>query len=447
MKKLNYLTAAFLATGLWVETSSAREFIPLFGLEVEQHSNARRTSTNEIEDTAIKPYVGLEFTDNTATTNASIKARAAHERWTDETYDGQTFYTIDGFVDWIISPGRFVWAVEDYAYSQRIDPLELPTSNNLQNFNVFQTGPDFMFTRGPLEGVAKIRLGNVFYSETDTDNNRVNVSGSLRRFLNDYSDLSLEAALSKIMYRENFLNDYDVSSVVGKYRRDLPYGRLLLGAGLGQISYENGGSEDSPIALASIALGNKEDPNQLRLALSQNISDPALDANDPLFSRLYLFEGERLINPSEVTGVGAYELTKGELVYTFAGTRFNSSISGYVNRKEYPDVPDINTDEKGGSVSVGYSLGERLGIWASFGKSSTDYLNGTNAGIFVNSTSPQGGITYLFNDRLTLSVGTSRIKNDSNELRLDYDDDVVFFRVDYRGLKKETDQLVQEGRN
>ncbi|MGF1547577.1 MAG: hypothetical protein ACFCUG_09630 [Thiotrichales bacterium] len=445
--KPKHLAAAVILSLAFSETSTAREFVPLFGVEIEQHSNALRTSTDPIEDTAIKPYVGIEFKDDSATTNASIKARATHERWTDETLDGETLYTIDGFIDWIISPGRFVWSIEDYAYSQRIDPLERPRSSNLQNFNVFQTGPDFMFTRGPLEGIAKIRVGNVYYSETDTDNNRINLSGSLRRFLNDYSDISVEAALSQIMFQKDFQNDYDIASLVGKYRRDLPYGRLLLGAGLANINYDEGGSEDTPVALVSLTIGNQGDPNQLRLALSNNISDPALDANDPLFSRLYQFEGERLINPGEVTGVGAYELTKGELVYSYTGVRFNSSLAAFVNQKAYPDIPDIDTEERGGSISIGYSLGERLGIWASFSKSSTDYVNGSNAGTFVNGTVPQGGITYLFNDRVSLSVGASQIKNESNAARLDYNDDVIFMRVDYRGLKKEADQIVREGRN
>ncbi len=424
---------ALFLTPCLVASAGAAEFVPLFGIEYEQHSNAARSSTNEVKDSAIKPYAGVYFNEESSTMNASVNAKVTHERWTDETFDSQNLYSIDGFIDWIISPGRFLWALEDFAYSQRIDVLQPSTSGNLQNFNYIATGPDFILSRGPWESVFKLRVGNVYYSETDTDNNRVSGSAVLKRFLNDYSDVSLDLAMTRVAFTVDYLNEYNIGMATVKYRRDLPHGNLLVGAGTSHFSQEGGDSKSAPAAYLRYRFGDRDSASKFRLALSHNISDPALDAYDPLYTRLYDFAGERLINPGEITGVGAYELTKAEGVFSYDTARVNVTVAGYGNNKKYYETANINSEERGASLGLSYNFNDRLAVFGFVNQVNVDF---PNSGIHVDSSFPQLGLSYSLNDQLSMAVGAGQSRNKSNDPRLDYDDDLVFFRMDYKGVSK-----------
>jgi len=150
---------------VFLNTAVAKEFIPRLGLSVEQNDNIYKTRENAEEDTIVTPYFGFIYEGQGPQLDASVDFEVRNERYTSSSFGNQNLFSVDAYIDWAIVPNRLIWAVEDVASTQRIEAFDKATPDRLQNFNVFTTGPDFIFSSGVYESLLKLRLGDVSYSE------------------------------------------------------------------------------------------------------------------------------------------------------------------------------------------------------------------------------------------------------------------------------------------
>ena len=438
-----FLLSAIVAGSLLAPLAvSAKEFIPRLGITMEDHSNANRIDDpdKEISDTVLRPYFGFTFKEDTADLKAKADVLLVNESYAKNTFDSQLLPTIEATLDWSIQPNRLSWVVEDYAYAQRINTVVADTPDNKEVFNVFATGPDFVFARGLYDGLAKLRLADVYYSESDQDNQRLITTGVLTRALNEYSKAGIEGSLSSVKFEEDYQIDYDIVSIIATYNREMPFGILDLRAGVDYVDHEIGSSDSTP-ALDLRVTSNKDALHSWSITYSDKFTDPAMDAYDPYYSRLLDVSETRLIDPGKIVGTGVYETERAELNYGYNGSRIGLTLSAFVGKSSFLLNAADDGEEKGGGVGLSYLLSERMTLWMDYYQSRTEFPNRNNG--FAETASPSVGLAYALTERLNIAVGAYNVDNDSdlrdpktNKLTQKYEDSVLYLTVEYKGQSK-----------
>ncbi|MGV6818506.1 MAG: hypothetical protein ACWA44_14715 [Thiotrichales bacterium] len=433
---------------LFVQSAIAKDFIPRLGVNIEDHSNAElNPAGSEVGDTLIAPYFGFELNEQQDRLQASIDFFIKNETYAENTYSAQSLFNIEGEIDWELLEGGMNWVIEDYAFSQRVDLTLDNRPDNVQNFNVLATGPDFLFSRDSFDAIVKLRLADVYYSKTEEDNLRFIASAGLERPINEYSRITGELSYSHVAFDQVFAVDYDISFLSANYERDMPFGILNARAGLATASYENGASESAP--LFEINVANEETLGQIySVSVSSKYSDPALDAYDPFYSNLLEISDQQALAPNEITGAGVYELDKAEVTYGLQGPRFGVNFAAF-GAKRNPLLSSFETNDYGGGVGVSYQLSERLVIWGDGSVYRTEYpeeidtddrtepveLRGTVVDRYAEVTSTGIALSYALRESLFFRVGMRTLDSVSNDPERQYKDEIVSFNVEYRGTQ------------
>jgi len=430
-----------------LNTAVAKEFIPHLGMTFEQNDNIdKETKDKAEEDTVITPYFGFIYEDQGPHLDASVDFEVRNERFSSNSANNQNLFSIDSFVDWVILPNRFVWAIEDVANTQRISAFESASPDNLQNFNVFTTGPDYIFSSSSYEGLLKLRLGDVYYSDTGADNQRIIGSASAKRLINEYSSLGISGAISLVDFEEVFRVDYDIGFVGATYERELPYGTFELSSGVNWVAHDNGTDESAPMGELEFEYdGGGGGANVLRLAASTKYSDPALDAYDPLYSRTYDVGAGDPMNANQISGDGVFSSDRIEAGYIRNGKRIRFNLLAYLNNREsLLNASEADVEEKGFNVGLSYLLRDSLSLWVRYNASDNDFKNNNSTvkGMFTSA-----GFDYSITQYLKLSVGASDGEEDSEAInpsldietddQRDFSNTIVFLRLEYRGVPKE----------
>lgn len=430
-----------------LNTAVAKEFIPHLGVTFEQNDNIdKETKDKAEEDTVITPYFGFMYEDQGPQLDASVDFEVRNERFSSNSANNQNLFSIDSFIDWVILPNRFVWSIEDVANTQRISAFEPASPDNLQNFNVFTTGPDYIFSSGTYEGLLKLRVGDVYYSDTGADNRRVIGSVSAKRLINEYSSLGISSAISLVDFEEVFRVDYDIGFVGATYERELPYGTFELSSGVNWVAHDNGTDESAPMGELEFEYdGGGGGANVLRLAASTKYSDPALDAYDPLYSRTYDVGAGDPMNANQISGDGVFSSDRIEAGYIRNGKRIRFNLLAYLNNREsLLNASDADVEEKGFNVGLSYLLRDSLSLWVRYNASDNDFKNknSTVKGMFTSA-----GFDYSITQNLKLSVGASDGEENSEVInpsldietddQRDFSNTIVFLRLEYRGVPKE----------
>ncbi len=447
MKRLfqNVATGLLLAA-MFSGTVSAKEFVPFFGFGVESHSNITRgndkSALPKTSDTVYRPYAGFNFSEKVDKVSAEMQFRVERQLYSKGSFDDQNFFAVDGFVDYEVVPGRFIWATEDSANTRRIIIQDPATPDNLQTFNVFTTGPDLHFTRGANDIVVKGRLGDVHYSDQLADNTRFIGSVALQRAVSEVSRIGLNVSGSLVRFQQDFQVDYDLASVTAGYDRETPWGSLGIQGGYNFLDFENGVSESDPSLQASLVIGGKEESaNALTFSASQKFSDPALDVFDPIYTRLFQVQGVGTIDTNERAGTGASRTRRGELSFERHGDRYGVKLFGYLQDLDRPVDIQETQKEKGGGLNLSYVLRERINVWASYFRFESDFTNkridndpaNTGDPVSVDGVTVAAGLSWQIRERVSLSIGAKREKDDSNSVERRFTDNTVFVNIQYQG--------------
>lgn len=434
MRKPIWAAVALLSFSIASGNTWAREMTPFVGLKLENHSNIKRLSTDEVEDTVIAPYVGLEFEDATGDYSAAVNARVDFEKYQEGEFSDKTFVELDAYFDWIVQPGRFTWAVEDYSSQYRINIQEADSPGNTQNVNVFATGPDFLFSAGVWELLVKGRVANVAYSETNDDSARLITAISGKLDVNDYSSFNLDSTLSVVDFNEDFLDDYTVLTTGLRYNRELPYGKFHGAVGYNGFDFDSGKDKNDPYFDANLTL-ELAGSSRFELSGAYKLTDLALESFNPLYTRLLEdLEINSLFEQTTERGAsGVYRVKRAFGSYTYFGSRFSTSVFGFVNQQRYFDFVDNNLDENGGGISFTYELSDKLMARAGMSVSDIKYKV---ADFDVDWKAAEMAAIYNFAENFFMVVGVATEDSQSEKALRDFKNDRIYLTLEYRAKPK-----------
>lgn len=271
--------------------------------------------------------------DQTSDKDVRLDARYDYYDYVHHVLADRPYASVNGTATWTIVPETFSWNVADLFGQSVVDPLVPANQNNLQNLNIFSTGPSFAARTGVRSGLlVDVRYQNSYYQRLPADNNRALAS---TRWFYEYSplmDVGLGGDTTYVRYRD--------TTLYTNYRRDNAYVRTQYHPHLSVYTLDVGGTAVYPTpgsAKRGLLFGvswarQSTEHSGFRLAYRQQYSDATQDAVT-----------------AALTGGGAPELTQpvgiGDFYYSRnASLSYHSRLIRLTNRFEaYYRNLDYNT--------------------------------------------------------------------------------------------------------
>ncbi|HEY7379202.1 MAG TPA: hypothetical protein VH542_11005 [Steroidobacteraceae bacterium] len=181
----------------------------------ERSDNVKRSSEDEESQTTAIAGAQLRILSDRPRLHTDVNLDAEYRNYLDNAFDDEILGGLDGTLIFGFVPERFTWIVQDNFGQVSNDPREVDTPDNRQNLNYFTTGPDFIFrfgerTRLTLQG----RWSDVYYQDSESDNERYTGLISLERDISELLSLSFRGSASRVEYDDSPPNsDYDEQEV------------------------------------------------------------------------------------------------------------------------------------------------------------------------------------------------------------------------------------------
>jgi Putative beta-barrel porin 2 len=223
----------------------------------------------QVVDTGLSAFAGATWSDNLGRGSGSPESGAyldvgvvghvgrdegrltgqfgtnlSYREYLDNQYDSEVVGRLSGDARYLVVPEWFQWVASDDFGQLRANATSPEGPNNRENFNYFQTGPDFMFPLGARTFLnVSGRWGTVNYETRDFDNNRLTGSVGLGHHLSETSQVSLNASYTQLEYVDSPPNtNYDFSSVYLSYSIQGARTRLSADGGYTEVKLD-----DSPL--------------------------------------------------------------------------------------------------------------------------------------------------------------------------------------------------------
>ncbi len=433
------LVGSIIFLGALSTSSYSYTFTPEVGVNVEQHSNIAKDATNQ-EDTTVSPYFGFNFRETNSTLDAHIDFLVTHEEYVDDTFSSLDLFDITAFADWSIVPQRFVWAFDDYATTQQISAIDASNPDNLQTVNVFSTGPDLILSEGVWSALGKLRLGSTTYSESGEDSIFYGGSFAVTREINEYSRVATGVIYRTNDFDEEGLSDYDVGKVFAEYSRDLPAGKLLTGIGASYADINN--EKDDTLPYFKLLLSYTPTGFfTIDLSAVNEFSDDAGRAYDATASRQVSQNNEVGSTLAGTRQPGVYRSRNLSLAGRYTTSLVSFALRGFYTEESFVeggrfDVEagtGFDTEEAGIAANMTRLLSERMALNIGGMYKETDYPQQNFTDEELNASA---SLDYRISRKLFIGVGVLREERKSNVATREFDDDVIFFSLAYKGGAK-----------
>ena len=359
---------------------------------------------------------------------ANILAGAAYENYADNILPDRTRLNLEAYANWTIVPETFSWIIEDY-YGQTFQDILLPgTSSNLQNVNVFSTGPDLNFRINPVNRLfTGFRAGNYYAERTNIDSNRYFGFAGWNYKISSTTDASLNYTLMRRVFKDTLVNiDYDLQNVFFRLQsKRTQRSTLAMDLGVSRFEPEVGEKIDAPLASMVFAYTLPRAAN-LKITANTQLTDAtsailAAGSVNAVTAPAGNTDSSRIYRLKEVDGS-----------YTQARSYGTDRVRLFAQRLDYETLP-LDQDRAGAYADLGLGFTSTLS-GALFGSyKSTHYI-----GQPVPFIDKDGivGLRFQYQVRPQIFLGlegrrTNRVSNDSTR---DYDENRAIVSIAYRSV-------------
>jgi hypothetical protein len=226
-------------------------------------------------------------------------------------------------LDWSLLPGSLNWALHNVASVEPIDFQASDSARNLQQTNVFSTGPTWQIRpKAVWSGVLDARYTHAYAEQNDEFNSdRVSFSGRLLHRFDATRQMSIGAEVTEVSYRDVVTDDADYRrlDLVARYHARAPRGDWEVAAGHTRIKPDQGSSLSAPLFRFRL-LWAYDEQQEFRLLALHEFSDSTrqlgreIDQIGALFtatSRLPI--GAELYRLSSIEPSWHYRYARGDL--------------------------------------------------------------------------------------------------------------------------------------
>lgn len=421
---LGCIAAAVALPGIAVaQTAGQRELIWALEAGAEYTDNVRRSSVDEESQTIGIAALSFELNTDRPRLDANIGANLRYEKYFDDAFDDEIAGGLDGLVTYAFVPERFLWSIADNYGQIANNRTAVDTPDNRQSVNYFTTGPDIIVALGGRTSMQLSgRFSDAYYENTPEDHQTLTGSLALIRQLSEITALSVNGSTSDIEYEE--------SQLFGDYRLDQTYLRWATETERSTFIVDGGYS--------SIDTGEDTSGGLLaRLELSRVVAAR---------SRIGLSAGTEYATPQEafrrdqeLTGIetGAddaiaasdpYQMDYAYLTWTTDWERSAFTVGVNARREEHEIETNADRETLGATFGISRQLSRRLDGEFSGGYFEEDLVN---AGFSFDEWTVGVGLSWLLNDRVSVSLRLDHLEGTSDDGTRDYDENRAYLGIAY----------------
>jgi hypothetical protein len=247
-----------VAPGAPEEDAPAPVVRPPFVLELRslaQHTdNVFRTESAGVSDTRTALGFAADIRRDGRMLDYGLRADLDWEHFVDGSYRDSVVGVVDLGADWGTRSDPFQWTLRDTFTQSRLDPVANVTPDNLENVNLFSTGPGFNVQLGS-SGLLRVQglYSKASYEESDLDSDSLLASVGVERVLSSRSVVGAYAVASRTEFSQApVLRDFDVREYFVRYEADGRRTRISADAGYATLEERAGRSSGSPLLRASV---------------------------------------------------------------------------------------------------------------------------------------------------------------------------------------------------
>ncbi len=231
---------------------------PPFVLELrslaQRTDNVFRTEGAGVSDTRTAVGFAADIRRDGRMLDYGLRADVDWEHFTGGSYRDSVVGVVDVGADWGTRADLFQWTLRDTFTQSRLDPVANVTPDNLENVNLFSTGPGFNVQLGD-SGVLRVQglYSKASYEESNLGSDSLLASVGIERVLSSRAAVGAYAVTSRTEFDEApAARDFDVNEYFVRYEADGRRTRINADAGYATLKERAGRSSGSPLLRASI---------------------------------------------------------------------------------------------------------------------------------------------------------------------------------------------------
>lgn len=330
--------------------------------------NIELTATDPVSENVLIPRLNFEITEEGSTVQAQVGGTVEYRDYLGNEFGNEFRGTLDGTVNWVMLPERLDWEFADYLGLYPVSLRAPDVPDNLQQTNVFSTGPTLRFRMGAAtQGRAELRYVDSRAEEAD-DFDSQRIVGALRAIhdLTPTRNISVNLVAQDVEFTDDLLaNDFVGYSVFGGYVENLPQVDLDLALGYTDLNFNRGDNASGPLVRAGVDWHATE-RNTFSLDAVWQYTDAASSLAAGGGSGFDAELGGASIIGTEAITPDVYEEKSIQAGYHFVEARLNVDALARYATYRYEDLTGLpsNRDESGLGFNVGYLLQPRLTLGA-----------------------------------------------------------------------------------
>lgn len=408
------------------------------GLGVAHSDNIGRRAIDEVPGNIFTPYVDVAATQDGDELRANIVGTIGYDYFTGDAgdeFDNNFSTRLGADVTWQIRPERFLWSLDDYASQQPVDPYATINPGNIQNTNVFSTGPSFLYRFSEaMAGRTELRYVNSYAEENDDYNsNRVGIASRILRSVSPLSTISGNVTIEGVWLDDPtpVSPDFNRYALFGGY--DWRSSRTTLRADVGWnwVDYDGLDSSDSPL-VRLIATVELSPITIIDISGEYQLSDAATEFATvvPDVNSLLVPDAVASIEGTTTITSDVYENKEFNAGLTRRGERFLVRLGGHLSDQDYEFNPALNQRNYGVSATFDYSISSRTSVGV-YGV--TDTQDFEDALVDARETAYGLRMTYTAtrNIELNLEGGHAERTDDLNPLN-EFDESRIYGSIVWR---------------
>ncbi|MEZ5519969.1 MAG: hypothetical protein R3F08_00610 [Dokdonella sp.] len=392
--------------------------------------NINLSATDPVDENLLIPRVGFRLSETGSAVRAEVNGLLEYRDYLGGAFGNEFRSTLDGIVDWTLIPERMKWTFTDALGLNPIN-LRLPdTPGNLQQTNVFATGPTFQFRLASnVTGLAELRYTDS-YAEESSDFNSNRFSGALRGLfeLDSTRRLSANIEAADINYDSNSAqSDYKRYAGYAGYVQKLSALELDAALGYSYLDFDNGERARGPLARLKLDW-RASAQSSFGLSVFREFSDAAttLAAGNAAFAGGLggVTIGGATISPE------VYKDTRVELRYALNTARISLGTAVFAGtiRYEQSGATDSDRDEHGARIDLGFNLRPNLTLGVLAETTRRDYRTGA---VDTRDSLYGAYLRQQMSRHWGWRIDLNRSERHSDGDDLSYDENTAYVRVIY----------------
>lgn len=210
-----WLPVAFLMLIVLPPQAFALRIEPGLGVGAEYSDNAGLTEDGEDEDLIATALVAAKLVHDTGPLQFDIGGSYTYRHYTHDTFGDKNYFNLDADLEWEIARDRLRWSVQDFFEQRPVDSIEPDTPNNIQNSNLFTTGPVLTLRPGERHAlVISPTFRDVRFEDSDTDSRQYDLSANWSYRMSPGLAVGLDGSIRQVEFDDDNNPDFRANSLL-----------------------------------------------------------------------------------------------------------------------------------------------------------------------------------------------------------------------------------------